>query len=228
MTRAAGWLVGGHVAATGAGAIAASLVHRGGSWWLAGRTLQLPVVRALADVVYAVVARNRHRLPGGTDACQVPGEPRTPSWALRGALMAGILTLGLVSLGMDNHGSQPYPGLILPGFGYNPSGSDGTVGMTVVRYEVTMPDGRVLPVADDNLLPVSGPAAYTLAQRVTSNAERVQPPAVRRWLAEQVDRTPQTRGAVSLTVVDVTSTYTASGHLAERTATPRTTIRLLR
>jgi predicted DCC family thiol-disulfide oxidoreductase YuxK len=53
-------------------AIGRALVARGGVWFLAGRALLVPVVRPLADAVYRLVARNRHRLPGGTPACALP------------------------------------------------------------------------------------------------------------------------------------------------------------
>lgn len=45
-------------------------------WRLAGRLLRVPPLRWLGRPVYAVVARNRHRLPGSTDACRVsPDDP---------------------------------------------------------------------------------------------------------------------------------------------------------
>ncbi|MGH9170291.1 MAG: hypothetical protein ACRD0Z_05400, partial [Acidimicrobiales bacterium] len=37
-----------------------------------GRALSVPPLRWLAAAVYPVVARVRHRLPGGTPACRVP------------------------------------------------------------------------------------------------------------------------------------------------------------
>ena len=37
-----------------------------------GAALLLPGVNALAGVVYRRVARNRHRFPGGTPACEMP------------------------------------------------------------------------------------------------------------------------------------------------------------
>ena len=37
-----------------------------------GAALLLPGVNALAGVVYRWVARNRHRFPGGTPACEMP------------------------------------------------------------------------------------------------------------------------------------------------------------
>lgn len=55
--------------AGGALAIAAWLEQ--GPFWarIAGAVLQAPLVRTLAAAVYRVVARNRHRLPGGTASC---------------------------------------------------------------------------------------------------------------------------------------------------------------
>jgi predicted DCC family thiol-disulfide oxidoreductase YuxK len=67
----AGWLVDGRVAALGAPAIAASLRDRGGWTRPVGWLLDLPVLRRLAAVGYRVVARHRHRLPGGTAACRI-------------------------------------------------------------------------------------------------------------------------------------------------------------
>lgn len=56
----------------GPDAIAALLLtsHRG--WRLVGRLLAVRPVRALAWPAYRWVARNRHRLPGGTAACALP------------------------------------------------------------------------------------------------------------------------------------------------------------
>ncbi|MGC3994057.1 MAG: DUF393 domain-containing protein [Propionicimonas sp.] len=58
--------------AGGATAVAAWLVHSGGPYVVAGRILELPLVRVLAAGVYRLVAANRHRLPGGTPACAMP------------------------------------------------------------------------------------------------------------------------------------------------------------
>lgn len=66
-----GWLVDGRITALGAPAIAAALRARGGVLGLTGRAMTLPGVRGLAARVYPVVARNRHRLPGGTAACRL-------------------------------------------------------------------------------------------------------------------------------------------------------------
>lgn len=64
------WAGGGRVL-SGAEAFAAALVTAGGVWAPAGRTLSLPGVRAIARRMYELVARNRHRLPGSTDACRM-------------------------------------------------------------------------------------------------------------------------------------------------------------
>ncbi len=39
---------------------------------VAGYLLALPVLRHIAQLVYQVVAKYRHRLPGGTAACRLP------------------------------------------------------------------------------------------------------------------------------------------------------------
>ena len=59
----------------GPDAIAALLrtSHRG--WRLVGWLLRRRPVRALAWPGYRWVARNRHRLPGGTAACALPRDP---------------------------------------------------------------------------------------------------------------------------------------------------------
>jgi predicted DCC family thiol-disulfide oxidoreductase YuxK len=56
----------------GARAIARALIAMKGRWSLVGRALLVPPVNWLADLGYALVARNRYRLPGATDACRVP------------------------------------------------------------------------------------------------------------------------------------------------------------
>ena len=55
----------------GSDAIAGLLVSRGSVWGVLGRFMLLPGVRTVAGVVYRWVAKNRHRLPGGTPACRV-------------------------------------------------------------------------------------------------------------------------------------------------------------
>ncbi|MFJ3831765.1 thiol-disulfide oxidoreductase DCC family protein [Streptomyces sp. NPDC090046] len=62
-----------------AGARAAAHVLMQGSapWRLVGRLLCLAPISWAAHAVYRIVARNRHRLPGGTTACSLPAQQRT-------------------------------------------------------------------------------------------------------------------------------------------------------
>ncbi|MFY1700303.1 thiol-disulfide oxidoreductase DCC family protein [Micromonospora sp. WMMA1923] len=62
--------------AAGPDAIARLLAGSSAPWRLAGAVLRLPPVRAAAWPLYRWVARNRHRMPGGTAACAVPTAPR--------------------------------------------------------------------------------------------------------------------------------------------------------
>ncbi len=62
----------------GASAFAAWLRHRGGPVAPLGRAMTLPIVRTLAAAVYRLVARNRHRLPGGSPACALPAPGSPP------------------------------------------------------------------------------------------------------------------------------------------------------
>ncbi|MGF1430606.1 thiol-disulfide oxidoreductase DCC family protein [Kitasatospora sp. LaBMicrA B282] len=57
----------------GAEAVAKLLLRSGNAWAYLGAVLRLPVVLPVAAVAYRWVARNRHRLPGGTAACALPG-----------------------------------------------------------------------------------------------------------------------------------------------------------
>lgn len=54
-------------------AVIASLRHAGGVWKVLGGLVNLPGIRQLAGVVYRLVAKYRHQLPGGTPACKLPG-----------------------------------------------------------------------------------------------------------------------------------------------------------
>lgn len=63
------WVDADGMVRTGHEAIAAALGTAGMPWRIAGRTLLLPVVSPLAAAGYRLIARNRHRLPGGTPAC---------------------------------------------------------------------------------------------------------------------------------------------------------------
>jgi len=65
--------------AAGPVAIARLLVDAGSFWRPLGRVLDLAPVRLLAWPVYRWVARNRHRMPGGTAACALPQAQRDAS-----------------------------------------------------------------------------------------------------------------------------------------------------
>ena len=66
------WLVDDRPVEHSSRAIGRALVLRGTPCSSAGRVLLVPAMRPLADAVYRVVARYRHRLPGGTPACRMP------------------------------------------------------------------------------------------------------------------------------------------------------------
>ncbi|MFG2140073.1 thiol-disulfide oxidoreductase DCC family protein [Streptomyces sp. NPDC048650] len=61
----------------GAQAVAKLLLSAPGGWPLVGAVLTLPPARWAAHGVYRLIARNRHRLPGGTAACALPAASRT-------------------------------------------------------------------------------------------------------------------------------------------------------
>jgi predicted DCC family thiol-disulfide oxidoreductase YuxK len=66
------WVSPGGPVLAGPAAIAALLRSSNVFWKPLGWVLALPPVRALAWPVYRWIARNRHRLPGGTAACALP------------------------------------------------------------------------------------------------------------------------------------------------------------
>lgn len=72
VTTAAYWVDENGSSYRGARSIAKALVHAGGVWKGVGIALQIPPISWLAALVYVVVAKNRHRLPGGTPACKLP------------------------------------------------------------------------------------------------------------------------------------------------------------
>lgn len=61
-----------HQVYTAHDAVSALLLGAGGGWWMLGALMRLPGVHWLGGLVYRWVARNRHRLPGGTAACELP------------------------------------------------------------------------------------------------------------------------------------------------------------
>ena len=56
---------------SGHAAVAAAMRFRGGLWGVLGRVIPLPGISFLGSAAYRVIARNRHRLPGGTPACAI-------------------------------------------------------------------------------------------------------------------------------------------------------------
>ena len=62
--------------AAGPGAIARLLVDAGSYWRTLGRLLDRRPIRWIAGLTYGLIARNRHRLPGGTAACRLPQADR--------------------------------------------------------------------------------------------------------------------------------------------------------
>ncbi len=61
---------------SGARAIAELLLDAGSLWRPMGRLLRLRPVLWLAEPLYRWVARNRHRMPGGTATCSLPHAQR--------------------------------------------------------------------------------------------------------------------------------------------------------
>lgn len=53
-------------------AIADALIATKSIWSLAGLFIKLPVITSAGFLVYDWVSKNRHKLPGGTPACQMP------------------------------------------------------------------------------------------------------------------------------------------------------------
>ena len=72
VTTAAYWIDDTGGRHRGADGVARALEAAGGSWGMLGRVVGRPPLVWAARGVYAVVARNRHRLPGSTPACRLP------------------------------------------------------------------------------------------------------------------------------------------------------------
>lgn len=60
----------------GAEAVGRLLTDAGGAWRVLGVVLRTVPLSWAAEAVYRAVAMNRHRLPGGTAACELPAERR--------------------------------------------------------------------------------------------------------------------------------------------------------
>jgi predicted DCC family thiol-disulfide oxidoreductase YuxK len=63
------WVEADGTVRSGHEAIAATLKSARGGWKIIGRVILLPGISRLAARLYRLVADNRHRLPGGTPAC---------------------------------------------------------------------------------------------------------------------------------------------------------------
>ena len=63
------WVEPNGTVRSGHEALAAAASSAGQPWRLAGRVILLPGISPLAAATYRLIARNRHRLPGGTPAC---------------------------------------------------------------------------------------------------------------------------------------------------------------
>lgn len=70
------WVADGEPVAAGPEAISRLLIDGGSYWRPLGWLLGLRPVTWLAWPIYRWVARNRHRLPGGTAACSLPQAER--------------------------------------------------------------------------------------------------------------------------------------------------------
>lgn len=66
------WVATDGTISGGAEAFGAWLRFRGGLYGLAGYAMSLPGIRQLAAAVYRLIAKNRHRMPGGSPACALP------------------------------------------------------------------------------------------------------------------------------------------------------------
>jgi predicted DCC family thiol-disulfide oxidoreductase YuxK len=66
------WVTPEGAVSGGAEAFAAWLRFSGPPYAALGRAMTWPGVRQLAGVVYRTIARNRHRMPGGSPACALP------------------------------------------------------------------------------------------------------------------------------------------------------------
>lgn len=70
------WVEPGGGVTSGHRAVAAALTSAGPIWRLCGRILLLPGASWVAARFYRLIASNRHRLPGGTPACERPRQSK--------------------------------------------------------------------------------------------------------------------------------------------------------
>jgi predicted DCC family thiol-disulfide oxidoreductase YuxK len=83
------WVGADRVQAAGPDAIGHLLGSSSLGWRLAGKTLRMRPVRAAAWPAYRWIARNRHRLPGGTAACALPQAERDRRYGPSGRPVTG-------------------------------------------------------------------------------------------------------------------------------------------
>jgi len=75
VTTAAYWIEADGTRRRGHEAVGRALVERGALWKALGKVVLSRPLRPLATLVYARVAANRHRMPGGTAACRIDQRP---------------------------------------------------------------------------------------------------------------------------------------------------------
>ncbi len=77
-SEAVQWVGRDGARASGHLAVAAVLLGAGRGWAIIGHLLRAPVLSSIAGWAYRWIARNRHRLPGGTPACSLGPDGRRP------------------------------------------------------------------------------------------------------------------------------------------------------
>lgn len=70
--RAVQWVDLDGTVSSGEHAVVAALRSAGGAWSWLGSAMALPGIIQLAGVIYRLVAKYRHKMPGGTPACKLP------------------------------------------------------------------------------------------------------------------------------------------------------------
>ncbi len=72
VTTAAYWIDESGAAHRGHLGIGRALVASNKPWPLVGKAILTPPIRWIAGPIYRLIAKNRFRLPGSTDACRLP------------------------------------------------------------------------------------------------------------------------------------------------------------
>jgi predicted DCC family thiol-disulfide oxidoreductase YuxK len=79
------WIAQDNSVTSGPQAISRLLVDAGSIWRPLGWMLRISPLRWLAEPIYRLIARNRHRMPGGTAACSLPHAQRRSAGSQPGA-----------------------------------------------------------------------------------------------------------------------------------------------